>query len=214
MAIRTSLFATALAAVAFLAPTVRAQVQALNPGDERACCTLIFADMSGGGFSPKGAINVNYTAPEWKDSHNKLLESGKFNNTNQRLGKNWWTSFDTMVPLEIGGTKVMPGAYYLGLHVDAKGEFHLMVIDAKTALTSGWAPFMPQPWKTETMAPLTLAKNSLKETQKQMLIQFTADEKDPTKGKFSIQWGTHELSAPVKFGLPATKDASAGKGDK
>lgn len=207
----TSLCVSALAAVAFFAPAAQAQVKALNPGEDRLCSTLIFADMSGGGFSAKGAVNINYTAPMWNDKYTAAIDSGKFNGSNQRLGKNWWTSFDTMVPLEIGGAKVMPGAYYLGLHIDEKGGVHLMVIDAKTALTSGWAPFMPQPWKAEVMAPLTLAKDSLKETQKTMLIQFTADEKDATKGTFSIQWGKHELSAPVKFHLAGAKEAPAPK---
>lgn len=213
MHITNSLCTVALAAVAFLTPSLRAQVQALNPGDERACCTLIFADMSNG-FSAKGALNVDYTAPEWKDSYNKALESGKFNNTNQRLGKNWWATFDTMTALEIGGTKVAPGSYVLGVQVDAKGGFKLMIIDSKTAMTSGWAPFDPKPWKTEILAPLTLAKDSLAEPQKHMVIAFTADAKDTTKGKFSIQWGKHELSAPVKYSLPVVKDASAGKDGK
>lgn len=214
MRIPTSLCAVALAAVAFLAPA-RAQLQIFGgPEGDRKACTLIFADMSGGNFSPKGAVSLNYSAPDWKDSYTKVLDSGKFNGTNQRLGKNWWTGFDTMVSLEVGGTKVAPGNYYLGIHVDEKGGFHLMFLDAKTAITNGWAPFMPQPWKTETMAPMTLAKDSLKESQAKMVIAITADEKNPQKGTFSIQWGKHELSAPVTFALPAVKDASAEKGGK
>lgn len=209
MHIPTSLCTVALAAVAFLSP-IRAQVQAMNPGDERTCCMLLFADMSKG-FDAKGALNLNYTAPAWKDSYTKALDGGKFNDTNQRLGKNWWTSFDTMVPVTIGGTKVNPGAYYLGIHVTAKGEFQLMVFEAKTALTSGWVPFNPKPWKADVLAPLTLAKDSLAEAQTQMVIAFSADEQDTTKGKFSIQWGKHELSAPVVYGLPTAKDASASK---
>ena len=199
MRITHSLCAAALAACAFLAPAA-AQTQALNPGNDRTCCTIIFADMSNG-FSAKGALNLNYTAPEWKDSYTAMIDSGKFTG-NQRLGKNWWTSFDTMVPLTIGGTKVAPGAYFLGLNVSEKGEFKLLVIDAKTAITTGWVPFMPKPWKADVTAPLTLAKDSLKETQTKMVIAFTADEKDTTKGKFTIQWGKHELSAPVVYGLP------------
>jgi hypothetical protein len=43
-----------------------------------------------------------------------------------------------------------------------------------------------------------------------MEIEITADKKDAATGKFSIRWGKHELSAPVKFHL-AAKDATAPK---
>jgi len=212
MRIPTSLCAAALAACAFLAPTVRAQVQAVGgPDNDRKACTLIFADMAGGGFSPKGAVSINYSQPTWMEGYNKKLESGEFNGQNARLGKNWWTSFDTYIPLTVGGTKVAPGNYYLGIHVDEKGAFSLLFLDQKTALTNGWTPFMPEPWKSDVVAPLTLAKDALKESQAKMVIAITANEKDATKGKFSVQWGKHELSAPVTFQLPTAKDASAPK---
>ena len=34
---------------------------------------------------------------------------------------------------------------------------------------------------------------------------------DDAKGTFTIQWGKHELSAPVKFGVAAAKDAAGEK---
>lgn len=143
MRIPHSLCAVALAAVAFLAPA-RAQIQTFGgPDEDRMASTLIFADTSGGTFSPKGALSISYSQPDWQDKYTKVLESGKFNGTNQRLGKNWWTSFDTMTALEIGGTKIAAGTYYLGIHVDKEGKLHLMVIDTKTAITKGWTPFMP-----------------------------------------------------------------------
>jgi hypothetical protein len=212
MRIPTTLCAAALAVCAFLTPAVRAQVKAFGgPDDDRKACTLIFADTAGGNFSPKGAVSINYSQPDWKESYNKQLGSGEFNGKNARLGKNWWTSFDTYIPLTVGGTKVAPGNYYLGIHVDEKGAFKLLFLDQKVALTNGWTPFMPEPWKSDIAAPLTLAKDSLKESQSKMVIAITADEKDSTKGKFSVQWGKHELSAPVTFQLPTAKDASAPK---
>jgi len=201
----------ALAAAAFLAPAANAQIQAFGGQDEdRMASTLIFAETSNG-FSPKGGVSVSYSQPDWKDSYDKVLESGKFNGTNQRLGKNWWTTLDTTVPLEIGGTKIKPGAYYLGIHVDDGGKFTLLVIDAKKAMTTGMAPFVPKGYQSEYEAPLQLAKNSLEETQKKMMIEITANDDDASVGKFSIRWGKHELSAPVKFHLGGPKDASSDK---
>ena len=85
------------------------------------------------------------------------------------------------------------------------------MIDAKQAMTSGWAPLIPAPWKTDIKAPLTLAKGSLKETARKMAIEIAVDEKSPATGKFSVRWGKHELSAPVKFHFDAGAKDAAGK---
>ncbi|MGE3174027.1 MAG: hypothetical protein AB7O97_15480 [Planctomycetota bacterium] len=61
------------------------------------------------------------------------------------------------------------------------------------------------------MCPLTLHKDTLDETHKKMEIAITADEGDATKGKFSIRWGKHELTAPVTFHLGGPQNASSDK---
>jgi hypothetical protein len=202
----------AVLALASLATTAAAQVQAMNntdTGRKNSIC-ILFEPGGEHNFNPKGAVAINYSQPDWKDEYTKALDSGKYNNSNLRLGKNWWTSFDTTLPLEIGGTKIAPGAYYLGLHIDEAGKPQLMFIDAMAANKSGWAPYFSTPWKAEFTAPLTLAKNSLKETVNQMEITITANQ-NPSTGRFSIKWGKHELSADVKFQIENTKDASAPK---
>lgn len=206
------LCAAALAAVAFLAPAVRAQIQVFGGADnDRRGCSLFLADTSGGDFAVKGAVAINYSAPQWQAAYEEKIDSEEFKGTNQRLGKNWWTSLETSVALDIGGAKVMPGIYYLGIHVDQAGKFHLLVIDSKAAMTKGMTPFMPDSWKADFKAPLTLARNSLKAEVAKMEIEISADKGKPTSGKFAIRWGKHELSAPVTILIDGAKDASAGK---
>ena len=137
----------ALPAFTLLAPAVRAQVQVFGgPDPDRKACSVLFAEGSTPeNFKMKGGVSMNFSQPEWKDSYNAELDSGKFNNTNQRLGKNWWTSFDTYSTLEIGGTKIMPGAYFLGIHVDQGGKFHLLFLDPRQVLMNTWVPFVPAP---------------------------------------------------------------------
>ena len=211
---RFPLGVAALAATALLTASVPAQQLRTFGGTdpERKASTVFLAIVKGEeSFDMKGGAAINYSPPTWQDSYDAQLDSGKFNNTNQRLGKNWWTSFDTYSPLEFGGTKIPAGAYYLGIHVDQGGKFQLLFLDPKTVLTSGWVPFMATPWKTELKAPLTFAKNSLPEAVEKMEIAITADQKNPTNGKFSIKWGKHELSAEVKFMVEGAKDAAAPK---
>jgi hypothetical protein len=211
---RSSLLALAVpAALSLLTTSLTAQIQTFGGTDaDRKACTLFLAEVSGKDhFNLKGGAAINYSQPTWKDSYNADLESGKFNNQNARLGANWWTSFDTYTTIDFAGTKVAPGSYFLGMHVDKDGKFSLMFLDSKRVLTSGWSPLGPQQWQTDVMAPLTLAKNSLKETVTKMEITITANKDNPSMGKFSIKWGKHELSADLKFQIEGAKDATAPK---
>jgi hypothetical protein len=209
MRIPVSVCAAAFAAVAFLSPT-RAQIKVFGgqDSDRRASSVLAF---EGENFAFKGAVCINYSQPTWKDAYDKEIDGGKFNGTNQRLGKNWWTSLDTTIALDIGGTKVNPGIHYLGINIDSKGKCSLAVLESKKALDNGWTPFQPDKWKVDTLVPLTMNKNALSESQTKMVIAIESDKADPSKGKFSIQWGKHELTAPVKFHFAGAKDAAAEK---
>jgi len=203
---RTNLLALAFAASALFSSSAIAQVQSMGgPDTARQASWVIFAEMTNG-FTPHGAVSINYSQPEWKDSYDAVLASGKFNGTAQRLGKNWWTSLDTTVALEIGGTKIEAGSYYLGIQVDKDGKMGLMVIDAKSSNQHGWLPFVAAQWKAVAVAPLELKKDAHKESQLKMLIAISADKADTSKGTFSIRWGKHELVAPVAFHLAAKKD--------
>jgi hypothetical protein len=202
------LCAAVCAVGAFLSP-VSAQMQVFGGADEdrRATTFVMF------GKGVMAGASISYSAPEWRADYDAQFEELK--GKNLRLGKNWWTDLDTSVGLEIAGTKIEPGSYFLGLHCDKDGAFHLLVLDAKQAMKNGAMPFAAEQWKADMKVPLTLAKGSLKESRSKMEIELTADSKDPTKGKFAIRWGTHELSAPVKIAVPAAaKEAGAKKAEQ
>lgn len=115
--------------------------------------------------------------------------------------------------LEIGGQKIQPGVYYLGLHCDQEGKFSLLVMDANKALKSGWVPFAEDAWKPEVKAPLVLNKDSLPKSATKMEVAITLDENKPSTGKFTIRWGKHELAADVTAHLHGgAKNAAADKG--
>ena len=203
------LLAATLAALTSV-PALQAQKVAGGPDpDRKASNVFVFTD----DFETLAGASISYSQPAWQDSYEGMLDGIKGNYT--RLGKNWWTTFDTVGALEIGGTKVEAGSYYLGLAVDKDGAFTLLVFDSKQAMKNGLLPFSTSLFrgevKAEIRAPLTFAKSSLKDTVVKMEIDLTADPKDPATGRFSIRWGKHELSAPVKFTLAAPKAAAAPK---
>lgn len=210
---RTSNFVAALVlAVGSFSAAADAQVQSMGgPDTGRQASWVIFAEMQNG-FTPHGAVTIQYGQPEWKDSYDAVLASGKFNGTTQRLGKNWWTSLDTTVAIEIGGTKIEAGSYYLAIQAAKDGAMSLLVIDAKTSNQKGWLPFVASQWKSDIVCKLDLMKDAHEDVQQKMLIAISADKADPSKGTFSIRWGKHELRAAVAFHLPKKEAAETKKG--
>lgn len=204
-------FLTATLAVLAFVPALPAQQVFGGPDPERKASTVFVSTES---FETLAAVSISYSQPSWHDSYDGELKSLAGSNYT-RLGKGWWTTFDTVGTLEIGGTKIEAGSYYLGLAVGKEGAFSLLVFDSKQAMKSGLLPGTTALYtaeaKAEAKAPLTLAKDALKEAVVKLEIEITADKTDPATGRFSIRWGKHELSAPVKFDLAGAKDAAAPK---
>lgn len=187
------LLATSLAVPAF------AQIQVFGGNGERAASTKIFWDNG-----PVGMVCVQYGQPEWKDEYDSMLP--KLKGKQHRLGKDFWTTFNTSVPVTIGQTKVEPGSYYLGLKVDADGGFHLLVLDAKNSDKQGWAPFIADAWKADYTVAMT--KGETDTVAEKLAIELAAAGDDVTNMTFRIHWGMHTVTAPFVAHL-ATKKVPA-----
>jgi hypothetical protein len=202
--------AAILAALTF-APPLHAQKVAGGPDPDRKAANVF---VSTDDFTTLAGASISYTPPVWHDRYEGMLAAIKGSNYT-RLGKNWWTTFDTIGALEIGGTRIAAGSYYLGLAVDKDGVFTLLVFDSRQAMQDGLLPGTTALYrgdaKAAIRAPLTFARSSLQDTVVKMEITITADEKDPANGRFSIRWGKHELSAPVKYTLATPAGTAAPK---
>ena len=206
---RCHVLAATLAAVTFL-PALQAQQVAGGPDPDRKASTVfVFTDSSA-----LAGASISYSPADWRDSYEGMLEKLRGSHYT-RLGKNWWTTFDTVGTLEIGGTKIDAGSYYLGLAVGEDGAFSLLLFDSRQTMKTGLLPSTTALYrgdaKAEFTAPLTFARNSLKDVVAKMEIEITADKNDPASGRFSVRWGKHELSAPVRFHFAGAKDATAPK---
>jgi hypothetical protein len=202
---------SAILAAATFVPARQALQVSGGPDSDRKVSTVFVSTTDGPVLA---GASVSYGRAEWRDSYEGMLEQLR-EGPYTRLGKGWWTTFDTVGALEIGGTKIDAGSYYLGLAVDKDGAFRLLLFDSKQAMKSGLLPFTTALYrgdaKAEFTAPLTFAKNSLKEAAARMEIEITADKNDPATGRLSIRWGRHEASAPVKFHIAGAKDATPPK---
>jgi len=193
------LLTAAFAALCCTLPTTAQKVFGGPDPDRKSSTVFVFDD----DFHAHAGASISYSAPKWDDKYNAMLPTLK--GKNARLGKNWWTSLDTIGTLDIGGTKIEAGNYFLGLHVDQDGNFFLLLLDAKKAMKNAVLPFPAEAMQADAKAPLTLAKDSLKESVEKMEIEISADKADPATGKFAIRWGKHELSAKIKLTLTPPK---------
>ncbi len=196
---RFRLLAVALTVLTFVPALAAQQVRGGPDLDRTASNVAVVTDS----FETLAAVSISYSQPRWQDRYDGMLDSLKGNYS--RLGKNWWTTLDTVGAIEVGGTMLEAGTYYLGLAIDKDGAFTLLVFDAKKAMQNRLLPFSTAlytgAFKADLVAPMTFARDARKNTVAKLEIEITADAEDPATGRLSIRWGKHELSAPVRFHL-------------
>lgn len=199
----------ALVVLSFL-PELQAQRVVRGDADRKASSVFVFSDS----METLAGVSIGYGQAIWRDGYDGMLEQLKGSNYS-RLGTGGWTTLDTIGALDIGGTRIEAGSYYLGLAVDKDGAFSLLVFDSTQTMKAGLLPSTTALYRGEakamTKAPVTLARGSLKDVVTRLEIEITADENKPATGKLSIRWGKHELSAPVAFHLAAAKGVPAPK---
>lgn len=149
-------------------------------------------------YSVFALASVTYGQPEWKAEYDGMLDQLK--GKNSRLGKDWFTTLITSSELDLGGAKVAPGSYIVGIHCSPEGKFSLALMDSTKAMKNGVNPF--HDWKPEIVAPLTLHKGTAKEPAKLLTMAFDAKAEDGGKGTFTVAWGTHKLTAPCQLHAP------------
>jgi hypothetical protein len=177
--------------------------------DRRASSVIVSSDTG----DVLAAVSVGYTQAKWRDAYEGMLDGLKGTNY-VRLGIGWWTTFETIGPLEIGGARVEAGTYYLGVAVDKGGAFSLLLFDSAQAMKRGLLPPTTALYagevKAQFVAPLTFARNS-RDAAVPLEVEITADKKSPETGNFAVRWGRHTLSAPVKLRVTLANAAAVPK---
>jgi Protein of unknown function (DUF2911) len=187
-----------LAALSCVA-AVPAQMRVMGGPAERAAAWMVFFGKGPSGRQEMGGIAVQYGQPKWKAAYDADFDKfeqtvkGKIN----RLGKDWWTTFASNFDLEVGGTHIPAGTYYLGVSCDQDGKFSLAFLDATKAMKDGNMPFGPQKWQPDHLAPVEFKKDVASEDVEKMTMALDKDAKDPSKATFTISWGKHQLVTDI-----------------
>lgn len=149
------------------------------------------------GFTIFAMASLTHGQPVWKDEYDGMMDKlkGKIN----RLGMDWFTTLITSSELELGGVKIEPGSYVVGLHCDNDGKFSLALLDSTKAMKEHITPFDTD-WKPQYSIPMTLGKGT--SSVQKMTITFDAEKGGSGKGSLTLAWGKHTLTAPAMLNAP------------
>ncbi|MBM4014866.1 MAG: hypothetical protein FJ293_07870 [Planctomycetes bacterium] len=143
-----------------------------------------------------GEYTIEYGKPDWRSEYDAgfdQLTRGK----RLRLGKDWWTTLDTFVPLGFGEkSERKAGEYLLALECSEKGEWSLIALDPEPLKKSKVDAFGSGQTRGGTKIPLTYA--TTENEAKELSIQFVGDDKKPREQTLEIRFGRHRLTTMVK----------------
>jgi hypothetical protein len=151
--------------------------------------------------SAAGQFSINYGRPVWKQVYE---DPAKFDAMTKgkvwRMGSNFWTNFETQLPLSIGGKSIPVGYYYLGVRRSDDGsQWTLAFIDPSEVRRAHLDAFEIQKAHVKFEAPLSLAKAEAK--PEKLTITFSYPKDDIKNVTLRVAWGNLALTSPVKVTL-------------
>lgn len=144
-----------------------------------------------------GQFHVDYGRPVWREEYLQQIDSIPAGQR-LRLGKDFWTTLETNVPLTIGGVRLEPDQYYLASERTADG-FAIVAYEAAPLRRRRVASFQP-PAEGGHVIPLTLSQDE--DLEEELSIEFVVENRT---GKITLElaWGPLRLTAPVEVELPS-----------
>ncbi|PYV15117.1 MAG: hypothetical protein DMG21_15955 [Acidobacteria bacterium] len=164
--------------------------------DERASARLLYWDQQVNASA--GQVAIDYGRPEWKKQYQDPAILGKLTKGQVwRMGNNYWTALDTQLVVVIGGRRITPGLYYLGLYRSPDGATWALAYINPTLVRSrhldafdiAKAPIL---FKTE----MTIGKAAA--ITPKLTITFSHPPDDIRDATLKIAWGNMVLTTPVK----------------
>lgn len=170
-----------------------------DPPDERASARLLYWDQDA--HSAAGQIAVNYGQPIWKKDYE---DPAKFDSLTKgkvwRMGKDFWTTLDTQLPLKIASKPVAVGSYFLGLHRSSDGaKWSLALIEPGEVRRAHLDASQIGKATVAFMAPMSAEKTE--KTIEKLTITLTHPPDDLKNVTLKLAWGNMLLTTPIQVAL-------------
>ena len=164
--------------------------------DERASTRLLYAaDRAIGEFA------IDYGRPAWKKEYEDPAVFDKMTRGKVwRLGKDFWTTLDTSLPLRIAGREVLVACYYLGLHRSEDGAtWSLAFLDPNQIRSSRLDAFEINKAPIAFKVPMKLEEAAERVDKLTLLLSY--QKQNITSVTLRIAWGKLLLNAPIEVQL-------------
>jgi hypothetical protein len=167
--------------------------------DERGSTRVLYWNNKVDG--PEGQLAISYGRPGWKKDYE---DPAKFDAMTKgkvwRMGKDFWTTLDTSLPLNISGKVVPPGYYYLGLRRSAEGgQWSLAFLDPVKVRAARLDGFVIEKAKVEFEAPVKVDKSG--DIADKLTITLSYSEATPNHVTMKLAWGNLAMTAPIEVSL-------------
>lgn len=146
----------------------------------------------------RSVVTIEHSLPEWSSKRKTQIDTLN-PGTRWRFGRNFWTSFETNVPVSIDKRKIPPGYYFLVLEKEADDRWSLVLLDEDLVRKKTMDAFQA-PWTKGGTKVALKTEPPLKNTCKKLAVAF-----EPVVGNeatLAIRWGTFHLTARVTVHLP------------
>lgn len=162
----------------------------------RQSTRVVWFDQAGN--SP-GQLVVDYAPVAWQDKYEAAVDAPKHIGRHWRLGADYWTSLETMLPVRIGDLQLQPGQYFLTLIQPQAGAFMLAVHDANEVRKLHLDAYLAH--QVPAGKQVALAHSRLERKAEQLEIAIQLDGGKP-EGELAIRFGGHQLTVKLAIQVP------------
>jgi DUF2911 family protein len=164
--------------------------------DERASARLLYWNQQANASA--GSVAIDYGRPEWKKQYEDPATFDKLTKGKVwRMGNNYWTALDTHLVVYIGGRRITPGLYYLGLYRTTDGATWALAFINPTPVRARHIDAFDIAKAPILFKTAMTAEKSATTTQK-LTITFSHPPDDIRNATLKVAWGNMVLTTPVK----------------
>jgi phosphohistidine phosphatase SixA len=169
-------------------------VQVGVANNERESRSVFFYSRTAASVDVHGQFELTYGAPTWQAAHLEALKKSKVGDR-LRLGNNFFATFDTSCPVDLGGSRLSPGVYYLALERGTGDNMSLVFLDpggirAKKLNSS-------QTSETEGGLAAAMTWSEVETSAEKLEITLKSQAKRGSEATLTIRFGKQQLTGTL-----------------
>jgi len=167
-----------------------------GPPDERLSTRVLYWNQEKD--AAVGELAIDYGRPIWQKAYEDTTKFDAFTKGKVwRMGNNFWTTFDSNLPVKISGKDVPVGSWYVGLHRSEDGaSWSLAFIDPAKVRAAHTDAFEVNNAPVAFKIPVTIEPAD--QTTDKLTIVLTSKKENIKEVTLKINWGKLQLSAPIQ----------------